>query len=192
MLTQLSYLIKSNWNINDPNNRNLGIAMLVSMVDHNLHQLSLNKLKTSSACQSGKDRDGLLVFKINNTSLNQYLLDMFITVNNDLLKEKTYIENVRSLLLAGHTQFMAGFLGGTLAAFGIKSDSIAAIPENEFPKDLIPLLVLPTASYNKHINFDYSLSFLDKTYYHSNSLDINDQIFLLMYALILHKEVETN
>lgn len=122
----------------DADNRNLVIGSSINFIDNYIKDMP-GFAETVSACQSGKDRDGILMNETTNLSVST---------------SKTFKEN-RSIQAqitnqtskSGHQAFMAGIQGGTLGCFGIKKDSQAALPDR-YPEEVQSNLIQPEASYN--------------------------------------------
>lgn len=136
----------NNHGISDRDNRNLHIASLLNLLGHHLAVAGF-KVEINSSCESGKDRDAILMIS---TALMSFMYALFddyaLSPDNALIQG-----NIIALAYAGHFQFLAGCQGGTPGAFGIKKDSKAAIPAKEFPKAASMALIQETASYNKKI-----------------------------------------
>lgn len=191
---KISYLTRNNFNITDEKNQNLFIAALTNILDSQLNSLSEEKkhARTSSACQSGKDRDGLLIFTTDLLNFFHFINGLYQISGNDEKSAKNNQENLIKLAEGGHTQFMAGFLGGTLGAFGIKSDSIGAIPVGLFPEEVAQILVLATAQLNKEILMDEKLPLNEQFLYTSDVNDFDSQMAVLLNALNLQITSQEN
>ncbi|WP_053332740.1 hypothetical protein [Candidatus Jidaibacter acanthamoebae] len=142
-LTTTSHLFR------DPNNSNLALSTEMNAVAFSLlhgalnKPADLNKIPLSEVvvqCASGKDRTGL------------ELTDQSFKATNEALqlkgKQGQQIENLKTQVKGGHTQFMASANGGTRGAHGIKKDTLAAFPQDPY-KDNIEGLQQNTASHNK-------------------------------------------
>jgi hypothetical protein len=128
----------------DSNNHNLQIAAYSHLMSQHLRTLRLSQQINASACQSGKDRNGLVLF----ASTVYHVWQQFgADVTTKINKFKGQI--LQQIARSGHTQFMANITG--LGCFGIKQDTASAIPQGwtKAAKNLKNLLVLDTASYNK-------------------------------------------
>ncbi|MBA8666349.1 hypothetical protein H1Q59_00335 [Holosporaceae bacterium 'Namur'] len=133
----------------DPNNSNLELSTEMNAVAFSLLHGTLNKdaklnnitlSEVVVQCASGKDRTGL------------ELTDQSFKATNESLqlkgKQGQQIENLKTQVKGGHTQFMASANGGTRGAHGIKKDTLAAFPQDPY-KDNIEGLQQNTASHNK-------------------------------------------
>lgn len=132
----------------DSENRNLTIASELSIVRHEMrdevHQEKFKDVPEEvSACQSGKDRNGMKLFNQSAEAVGRALTAK--------TSKPVAMEEVRDAMSnAGHTQNQAGNQGGTLGCYGIKGDTRGAIPES-FSATQKDTLVQKTASYNGKI-----------------------------------------
>lgn len=132
----------------DSENRNLTIASELSIVRHEMrseeHHGKFDKVPEEvSACQSGKDRNGVKLFNQSAEAVGRALTKK--------TGQPTDMETLHSTIAnAGHTQNQAGNQGGTLGCFGIKKDTKGAIPGG-FSAELKDTLVQETASFNGKI-----------------------------------------
>jgi hypothetical protein len=143
--------IQKNAGINDPSNRNLTLGCLTNLFAFELENIL--EVAINSSCESGKDRTGILMFKIALSSFNKALFNSFLMDLTSVQVHHLYLiqENTKKMAAAGHLQFLAGCQGGTCGAFGIKSDSKGALPA-EFDGDTRVFLIQKTASFNKKIS----------------------------------------
>lgn len=146
-----SHLLKSNTSVTDPNNLNLSLAVFINIIHSEMRRLKSPCKTLVSACASGKDRDGLLMYT---TSLyheyhhfNSDFPVEFKQQNRSLLFENQLLNSAR----AGHTQFMAGFQGATLGCFGVKRETEHAIPKLSYWQQCKDILIQFTADFNKLI-----------------------------------------
>lgn len=148
-VVEINDLMHNNGSPLDPENRNLRIGTCLSMVvdavnngrvDSTVvdYKQKLDPLVTM--CQSGKDRDGLLLFSSATEAIGNKISEISGSeVNRDGVRQ--------AHAQAGHTQQMAGGDGGSKGCFGIKKDTLGAIPEQW--NDIAGTLSQATGSFNK-------------------------------------------
>jgi hypothetical protein len=153
MSLYIHLFIQKNAGVNDPSNRNLTLGCLTNLLAYELENIC--EVAINSSCESGKDRTGILMFKIALSSFNKALFNSFSIDLTSPQAHHFYLikENTKKMAAAGHLQFLAGCQGGTCGAFGIKSDSAGALPA-EFDDDTRTFLIQKTASFNKKISID--------------------------------------
>ncbi len=142
----------------DGSNRNLTITSDLAIIRHEMrddaHNGRFNAVPEEvSACQSGKDRNGLKLF---NTSVEA--VTTALQERSGQTVDKAAVRG--TLAKAGHTQNQAGNQGGTPGCFGIKTDTKGAIPE-EWSRDTKDTLVQKPASFNGKIK-EYKAKFMEK------------------------------
>lgn len=124
----------------DSNNHNLQLVAYSHLINQYLRNFGVSQPINASACQSGKDRNGLVLLASSVYYVWQQLgADVTTSISDfkgDVLKQ---------FARSGHTQFMANMTG--YGCFGIKNDPTGAIPEGW--KYIENLLILKTASFNK-------------------------------------------
>ncbi len=123
------------------NNRNLLIGSSIHNIDNYIRDMPGYK-ETFSACQSGKDRNGVLMMETTNKAIVSHCGFR----DDPNIKKNITLQTARS----GHQAFMSGIQGGTIGCFGIKSDSKPSIPK-DYGKQVTKLIIQKEASRNKHV-----------------------------------------
>ena len=139
-------LLDKRWFVADQDNRNLQLAASMKAIVSQIHLrrgsnaslFDAKKLKAvphfTSHCKSGKDRDGALETEFSG-----------LVLHKELQLDKK--EVLQSLVIGGHTQFMASANGGFRGAHGIKGASKTALPS--YYEGFQDQLVLKSADNNK-------------------------------------------
>lgn len=148
-------LKNNNKSLSDPDNRNLTLGCLINALASELR--AYFNVAINSSCESGKDRTGILMFRMAAVTFNNYLLDQWGLFAKQSELQSIIHKNLIMLATAGHQQLLAGFQTAC-GTMGIKKDSRGALPENEFPKAVTELLIRETASFNKEIRHNIDLA----------------------------------
>lgn len=139
------------YTISDWENQNLNTGSLINLLVFQLAEFL--QVAINSSCESGKDRDGLLMLRTAIASFIQALFGNYALISKDQNTQGVIKENIIFVSYSRHQQFMAGLpQGGTCGASGIKKDSKGSIPATEFPKEAAEVLIEEFASYNKEIS----------------------------------------
>ncbi|MBA2654907.1 MAG: hypothetical protein H0U71_07590 [Gammaproteobacteria bacterium] len=145
----MRFLMGKKLSVLDEDNQNLLIAcytnILVSLLQNHIN------IAINSSCESGKDRDGLLMFR---TAMVSFCREIFGTYTLDSQNpqiQKIIKNNILLLANAKHYNLLPGLGGGGCGTFGVKKDSEHSIPKHEFPREVRDILIELTASYNKEI-----------------------------------------
>ncbi len=144
----IGFLRNNNKSPFDPDNRNLVLGCFANSLISELRRYY--NVAMNSSCESGKDRTGIMMFRIAAVTFNYLLFNQWGLFSKDEELHSIIQNNLIMLASAGHQQLLSGFQTAC-GSFGVKDDSEGAIPKNEFPQAVTELLIKKTASYNKEI-----------------------------------------